>query len=159
MMLPRNNVLLSYHLLSIDAFHFAVIKQEVDPEHREWSSSLVQELPEPPHIKEEHDDLQQRPEDAVGSPHALLAVKTEDDDGNISRESEILVITSIEHMETQAGVEDCETSQPTRDDQLLSPHRSESDTEDSDDSEKTREGQSVANTQDSHKNTYRGKAL
>ena len=38
--------------------------------------------------------------------------------------------------------EDCETSQPTRDAQLLSSHCSESDTEDSDEWEETREARS-----------------
>ncbi|KAM6917348.1 uncharacterized protein PEZ65_013167 [Lycodopsis pacificus] len=33
-----------------------VVKEEVPPEQQEWSSSLDQEDPEPPHIKEEQED-------------------------------------------------------------------------------------------------------
>ena len=73
----------------------------------------------------------------------LLAVKSEGDE---NRETEPVASTSTEHMKTQADVEDCGTSQPTSDEQLLSSHCSESDTEDSDEWEETRGDQSALNT-------------
>ena len=101
---------------------------------------LVQEEPQPPQIKEEQDELLLRPEEGV----TLLAVKSEDE----SREAEPVTITSAEHMNTQA--EDCRTPQPTTDDQLLSSHLSESDTEDSDECEETKEYNLALNTVTSH---------
>ena len=102
----------------------------------ERNSSLVQEEPQPLQIKDEQQEqLLQRPEEAAGSTLTSLAVKREDDE---NRDTEPLASTSTEHMKTQA-------SQPTSDDQLLSSHRSESDTEDSDDWEETREDQSASN--------------
>ena len=107
---------------------------------------LVQEEPEPPQIKEA---LLQRPEEADGSTLTLLTLKSVHDDEN--REMEPLSSTSTEHMKTQADVEDCGTSQPTSDDQLLSSHCSESDiTEDSDEWEASVD-QSPLNTLKSHK--------
>ena len=120
-----------------------VCKEEVSPE-RERSSGLLQEEPEPPHIKEEHEELLQRPEEPDGSTLTLPAVKSEDDDE--SRDTEPLASTSTDHMKTQADVEDCGTSQPTSDDQLLSLHCSESDTEDSDEWEDSRRDQPALNT-------------
>ncbi|KAL7374638.1 hypothetical protein ABVT39_004528, partial [Epinephelus coioides] len=35
----------------------SVVKEEVPPEQQEWSSSVDQEDPEPPHIKEEQEEL------------------------------------------------------------------------------------------------------
>ena len=118
-----------------------VCKEEVPPEE-ERSSSLVQEEPQPPHIKEEQEELLQRAQEAGGSTLTLLAVKSEDE----NRETEPVAGTSTEHMKTQADVEDCGTSQPTSDEQLLSSHCSESDTEDSDEWEETRGDQSALNT-------------
>ena len=98
----------------------------------ERKSSLVQEELQPLQIKEEQQEELQRPEEAAGSSLTLQAVKHEDDE---NRDTEPLASTSAEHMETQSDVEDCGASQPTSDDQLLSSHRSESDSdyEDSDD--------------------------
>ena len=121
--------------------HVPVCKEEVPPEE-ERSSSLVQEEPQPPHIKEEQEELLQRAQEAGGSTLTLLAVKSEDE----NRETEPVAGTSTEHMKTQADVEDCGTSQPTSDEQLLSSHCSESDTEDSDEWEETRGDQSALNT-------------
>ena len=108
-----------------------------------------QEEAEPPHIKEEQEEPLLIFEAAPGSTLTFLAVKSEGEDEN--RETEPVAGTSTEHMETGADVEDCGTSQPTSDEQLLSPHCSESDlTEHSDEREETREGQSAVNTLDSH---------
>ena len=91
------------------------------------NSSLVKEEPEPPHIKEEQEELLLRPEERLTS----LAVKSEDDG------EEPVARTLTDHMKTQA--EDCGTSQPASNDVLLSSHCSESDTEDSDEWEEKRE--------------------
>ena len=117
-------------------------------EHEERSSSLVQEEPQPPQIKEERLDLLQRPEEADdGSTLTSAAVKREEDDGMVETEP-VFSSTSTEHMKTQADAEDCVKSQPTTDEQLLSSHCYESDiTEDSDDWEDAREGPSALNTQ------------
>ena len=123
-------------------------KEEVSPED-EWSSSLVQEEPQPPQIKEEQEELLERPEETGGSTLTLLSVKSEGDDEN--RETKPVANTSTEHMKTQADVEDCGTSQPTSDDQLLSSHCSESDTEDSDEWDVSRENQSALKTLKSYK--------
>ena len=69
-----------------------VCKEEVSPE-QERGSSLLQEEPEPPHIKEEpelphtkeeQEELLQRPEEPGGSTSILPAVKSEDHDENVS---------------------------------------------------------------------------
>ena len=122
------------HILCFpDFLHVPVCKEEVSPKE-ERSSGLVQEEPQPPQIKEEQEELLERPEKAAGLTLTLLAVKSEDDG-----ETEPVASTSTEHMKTQADVEDCGTSQPPSDDQLLSSHCSESDTEDSDEWEEKRE--------------------
>ena len=95
-----------------------VCKEEVSPE-QERSSSLLQEEPEPPHIKEEQEEILQRPEEPDGSTSTLPAVKSEDDDEDISSHcSEVEV-----ELESDSEV-----------------------TEDSDDWEETSGGQSVLNT-------------
>ncbi|XP_078119585.1 uncharacterized protein LOC144526190 [Sander vitreus] len=40
-----------------DVQQLSVVKAEVPPEQQEWSSGLDQEDPEPPHIKEEQEEL------------------------------------------------------------------------------------------------------
>ena len=58
--------------------HMVVCKEEVSPE-QERSSSLLQEEPEPPHIKEEQEEILQRPEEPDGSTLTLPALKSEED--------------------------------------------------------------------------------
>merc|ERR1719376_1226406 len=70
--------------------HMVVCKEEVSPE-QERSSSLLQEEPEPPHIKEEHEELLQRPEEPDGSMLTLLEVKSEVDEDLSSHCSEVEV--------------------------------------------------------------------
>ena len=77
-------------LASTSTEHMAVCKEEVSPE-QERSSSLLQEEPEPPHIKEEQEELLQRPEEPVGSMLTLLAVKSEVDEDISSHRSEVEV--------------------------------------------------------------------
>ncbi|XP_056280121.1 cardiomyopathy-associated protein 5-like [Pseudoliparis swirei] len=50
-----------HELHTSDVQRQLVMKQEVPPEQQDWSSSLDQEDPEPPHIKEEQED-QENPE-------------------------------------------------------------------------------------------------
>ena len=96
-----------------------MLKQEDSPEHWEQISSLV-----PPQIKEEQEDLHQRPVDAEGSPLTLLAVKSEDHVGN--------TWCSIEHMERQSDAENSGLLHPSTGVNVLSSHCSESDTENCD---------------------------
>ena len=110
-----------------------VCEEEASPEHQERISSLVQVKPEPPQIKEEQEETLLRPEEAAGSPLTLPAVKSEADEDE-DRKTEPLASTSTGHMTTQADVEDSGASQPASADQLLSPHSSESDADDSDES-------------------------
>ena len=111
----------------LETLHLSLCKEETPPEQHVGNSSLVKEEPEPPHIKEEQEELLLRPEERLTS----LAVKSEDDG------EEPVARTLTDHMKTQA--EDCGTSQPASNDVLLSSHCSESDTEDSDEWEEKRE--------------------
>ena len=86
---------------------------QIKEEPQDWSLSLVQVKLEAPQIKEEQEELLQR------------------EDG----EAELLASSS----KTPADVEDCGALQSTSDEQLLSSHRSDSDTEDSDDWGETKE--------------------
>ena len=82
-------------------------------------TSLLQEEPEPPYIKEEQENLLQRPEEPDGSTSTLPAVKSEDDNED----------TSSYRPEVEVELEaDSEV------------------TEDSDDWEETSGGESVLNT-------------
>ena len=118
---------LFYLLFPLENLHLPLCKEEAPLEQHVGNSSLVKEEPEPPHIKEEQEELLLRPEERLTS----LAVKSEDDG------EESVARTLTEHMKTQA--EDCGTSQPASNDVLLSSHCSESDTEDSDEWEEKRE--------------------
>ena len=59
----------------LDVLHNPVC-EEVSPEE-ERGSSLIKEEQQPPQIKEEHEELLQRPEQADVSTLTLLAVKGE----------------------------------------------------------------------------------
>ncbi|XP_075963316.1 uncharacterized protein LOC142967708 [Anarhichas minor] len=50
------NVSVCVYCFPADVQQLLVVKQEVPPEQQEWSSSLDQEDPEPPNIKEEQED-------------------------------------------------------------------------------------------------------
>uniref|UniRef100_UPI003AAE868F uncharacterized protein n=1 Tax=Centroberyx gerrardi TaxID=166262 RepID=UPI003AAE868F len=119
----------------------SVSKEEVPPEQQDWSPGLDQEDPEPPHIKEEQEELwtSQEGENREGDPSVAG--------------------TSAQQMKPEADGEDCGVSdpdrnldpashlQPTSDVQLLSSHSSETETEDSDDYGKdSRDPQSGLNT-------------
>ena len=57
-------------------------EEEVYPEQQYRTPSLIQEEPQPPHIKEEpEEEPLQRPDKADGSTFTFLAVKSEQDEG------------------------------------------------------------------------------
>ncbi|XP_075963318.1 uncharacterized protein LOC142967709 [Anarhichas minor] len=136
-----------------------VVKEEVPPEQQEWSSSLDQEDPEPPHIKEEPEELwtSQEGEQLQGLEEAdvklsFTPVKSEDDEEEA--QSSQLHQRQTEQMETEADGEDCGGPEPDR---KLDPDRhpepdtddktgDSSDTDDSDDWKETREPQSGLNS-------------
>ncbi|KAM4615196.1 uncharacterized protein ACJ7VT_010392 isoform 1-T2 [Polymixia lowei] len=102
-----------------DTQQLFVCKEEVPPEQQEWSPSLGQEEPEPPHIKEEQEKLTQEPEVTVLT---LLPVKSDDNEEETSsqlnptqsenREAEPPASTSTKHMKTEPDEEDCGLSEP-----------------------------------------------
>ncbi|XP_030267026.1 zinc finger protein 415-like isoform X3 [Sparus aurata] len=140
----------------------SVIKDEVPPEQQECSSSLDQEEPEPPHIKEEQEELwtNQEEADLTKVTFTPVPVKTDDvgDDDDDDDDDEEKPLSSqlhqrqSEQMETEAGGEDCGGPDS---DQHLHPETedetevsSEPETEVSDvDWEETREPRSDLNSQ------------
>ena len=79
----RIHCVISHLFLLLDILSMVVCKEEVSPEP-EGRSSLLQEEPEPPHIKEEQEEILQRPEEPEGSTWTSAAVKSEEDDEDIS---------------------------------------------------------------------------
>ncbi|XP_037651808.1 zinc finger protein 2 homolog [Sebastes umbrosus] len=140
-----------------------VVKEEVPPEQQEWSSSLDQEDPEPPHIKEEQEELwtsqegeqlQWLEEADIKFPFSPVSVKSEEDDEEEPQSSQFHQ-RQTEQMETEADGEDCGGPEPARNsdpDSHLQPDTddkpgdsSEPDTENSDDWKETREPESGLN--------------
>ena len=82
-------------------------KDEIPPEQQDWSYSLDQEEPEPPHIKEEQEELwtNQEEDDVTRFTFTAVPVKSEDDDEEKSQSSQ---------METEADGEDCGGPEPDR---------------------------------------------
>ncbi|XP_037651573.1 zinc finger protein with KRAB and SCAN domains 7-like isoform X2 [Sebastes umbrosus] len=106
---------------STDVQQLLVVKQEVPPEQQEWSSSLDQEDPEPPHIKEEPEELwtsqegeqlQGLEEADIEFPFTPVHVKSEDDEEK--PQSSQLHQRQTEQMETEADGEDCGGPEPAR---------------------------------------------
>ncbi|XP_033493235.1 uncharacterized protein LOC117263726 [Epinephelus lanceolatus] len=131
-----------------------VVKEEVSPEQQEWSSSLDQEDPEPPHIKEEQEELwsSQEGEQLQGLEEAgikftltSVPVKNEEDDAQSSQ----LYQRQIDQMETGADGEDCGGPDPDTHLQLSSsektPQHHQQQSEVSDDWKETSELQSGLN--------------
>ncbi|XP_078020040.1 uncharacterized protein LOC144459623 [Epinephelus lanceolatus] len=146
-----------------DVQQLSVVKEEVPPEQQEWSSSVDQEDPEPPHIKEEQEELwiSQEGEQLQGLEEdditkftsTPVPVKSEDDEEK--PQSSQLHERHTEQMETEAEGEDCGGAEPARNsdpDTHLQPEAedktgasSEPETDDSDDWKETREPQSGLN--------------
>ncbi|KAL7374719.1 hypothetical protein ABVT39_006039, partial [Epinephelus coioides] len=145
-----------------------VVKEEVPPEQQEWSSSVDQEDPEPPHIKEEQEELwiSQEGEQLQGLEEdditkftfTPVPVKSEDDEEK--PQSSQLHQRHTGQMETEAEGEDCGGAEPASNsdpDTHLQPETddkteesSEPETDDSDDWKDTREPQSGLNSLKNH---------
>ncbi|XP_031735434.1 zinc finger protein 572-like isoform X2 [Anarrhichthys ocellatus] len=142
-------------VLHSDVRKVIVVKEE----QQEWSSSLDQEDPEPPHIKEEQEELwtSQEGEQLQGLEEAdikfsFTPVKSEDDEEEA--QSSQLHQRQTEQMETEADGEDCGGPEPGRNsdpDRYPEPDTVDktgdsSDTDDSGNWKKTREPQSGLNS-------------
>ncbi|XP_049923359.1 zinc finger protein 771-like isoform X23 [Epinephelus moara] len=126
-----------------DVQQLLVVKEEVPPEQQEWSSSVDQEDPEPPHIKEDQEDPEPPPnkeeQEFTSTP---VPVKSEDDEEK--PQSSQLHQRHTEQMETESDGEDCGGPEPARNsdpDTHLQPE-----TDASDDWTETREPQSRLNS-------------
>nr|XP_033465325.1 putative nuclease HARBI1 isoform X2 [Epinephelus lanceolatus] len=139
-----------------DIQQLSVVKEEVPPEQQEWSSSVDQEDPEPPHIKREQEELwisqveEQlqglEEDDIIKFTSTPVPVKSEDDEEK--PQSLQLHQRHTEQMETEAEGEDCVGAEPARNsdpDTHLQPETvdktresSEPETDDSDDWKETR---------------------
>ncbi|XP_036949786.1 gastrula zinc finger protein XlCGF57.1-like isoform X2 [Acanthopagrus latus] len=131
----------------------SVSKDEVPPQKQECSSSVGQEEPEPPHIKEEQEELWTNQEEADLTKFTFTPVLVKSDEDDVEKPlSSQLHQRRSEQMETDAGGED--RGGPYSD-QHLHPETedktedsSEPETEVSDgDWEETREPQSELNSQ------------
>ncbi|KAL7374631.1 hypothetical protein ABVT39_004321, partial [Epinephelus coioides] len=99
-----------------DVQQLPVVKEEVPPEQQEWSSSVDQEDPEPPHIKEEQEELwishqgeqlQGLEEDDITKfTSTPVPVKSEDDEEEEPHFSQLHQRYS-EQMETETEGDDC----------------------------------------------------
>nr|XP_033465419.1 zinc finger protein 287-like [Epinephelus lanceolatus] len=134
-----------------DVQQLLVVKEEVPPEQQEWSSSVDQEDPEPPHIKEDQEELWFSQEgeqlqgleedDIIKSISTPVPVKSEDDEEK--PQSSQLHQRHTEQMETGADGEDCGGPEPARNSDPDTHFQPE--TDDSDDWTETREPQSGLN--------------
>ncbi|XP_037651731.1 zinc finger protein 771-like [Sebastes umbrosus] len=126
-----------------DVQQLLVVKEEVPPEQHEWSSSLDQEDPEPPHIKEEQKEhwisqeelwtsqeelwtsqeelwTSQEGEQLQGLEEADITnfpftpVPVKSEDDEEKPQSSQLYQTQTEQMETKADGEDCGGPKPAR---------------------------------------------
>ncbi|XP_051246668.1 zinc finger and SCAN domain-containing protein 12 [Dicentrarchus labrax] len=145
---------MSWHCFIHQALPSNDIKQIIiKEEQQEWSPSEHQEDPEPPHIKEEQEEVRtsQEGEQLQGFTFTPVPVKSEDDDDEEKPQSSQLHQIQFEQMETDNG-EDCGGPEPARtsdpDTHLKpdsSPNSSDPDTDDSEDWKRTREPQSASN--------------
>ncbi|XP_037651578.1 oocyte zinc finger protein XlCOF7.1-like isoform X2 [Sebastes umbrosus] len=126
-----------------DVQQLSVVKEEVPTEQQEWSSSLDQEDPEHPHIKEEPEELWTSQEgeqlqgleeaDIIKFPFSPVSVKSEDDEEK--PQSSQLHQRQTEQMETEADGEDCGGPEPARNSDPHTPLQSDTDEKTSDSSE------------------------
>ncbi|XP_049424593.1 zinc finger protein 501-like isoform X16 [Epinephelus fuscoguttatus] len=138
-----------------DVQQLLVVKEEVPPEQQEWSSSVDQEDPEPPLIKEDQEDPEpphiKEEQEFTSTP---VPVKSEDDEEK--PQSSQLHQRHTEQMETESEGEHCGGPEPARNSDLDTHLQLESDdktgessepeTDDSDDWTETREPQSGLNS-------------
>uniref|UniRef100_A0A672ZGI8 C2H2-type domain-containing protein n=1 Tax=Sphaeramia orbicularis TaxID=375764 RepID=A0A672ZGI8_9TELE len=97
-----------------DIQQLSVVKDEVPPEQQEWNPIVDQEEPEPepPHIKEEQEELWTSQEMNITKfPSTLFPVKSEDDDGEKVKSSQ-LQQTQTEENKEEANKVDCGESEP-----------------------------------------------
>ncbi|TNN57321.1 hypothetical protein EYF80_032397 [Liparis tanakae] len=114
----------------VDDVQKVIVKEEQD-----WSSSLDQEDPEPPHIKEDQEDLWTNQEgeqldglEEAGIRFSFSPVKSEDDEEEEEAQSSHLHQRLTKLMETEADEEDYRGPEPDRKsgpepDRNLSPDR------------------------------------
>ncbi|XP_075931763.1 uncharacterized protein LOC142931635 isoform X3 [Anarhichas minor] len=138
-----------------DVQQLLIRREVVPPEQQVWSSSLDQEDPEPPHIKEEQEELwtSQEGEQLQGLEEAdikftFTPVKSEDDEEEA--QSSKLHQRQTEQMETEGDGEDCGGPEPDRnsdpDTDNETEDSSEPETDDSDDWKQNRDHQSGSNS-------------
>nr|XP_033493254.1 zinc finger protein 260-like [Epinephelus lanceolatus] len=103
-----------------DVQQLLVVKEEVPPEQQEWISSLDQEDPEPPYIKEEQEELwsSQEGEQLQGLEETdinftFTPVKNEHKGDEIPQSSQ-LHQRQTDQMETGADGDDCGGAEPSR---------------------------------------------
>ncbi|KAM9838666.1 uncharacterized protein ACBR49_017364 [Aulostomus maculatus] len=101
-------------------------QEEVPPEQQEWSSRVEQEQPEPPHIKEEQEELWTSQEgeqlqgleeaDISKLPFPPVPVKSEEDNqspAEENREMEPLTSSSTRYRKSNVDVDHCGGPEPT----------------------------------------------
>uniref|UniRef100_A0A8P4K9R2 C2H2-type domain-containing protein n=1 Tax=Dicentrarchus labrax TaxID=13489 RepID=A0A8P4K9R2_DICLA len=125
----RNNDFKDTREPQSDVQQLSVCKEEVPPEQQqEWRPSLDQEDPEPPHIKEEQEEVRtsQEGEQLQEFTFTSVPVKSEDDDDEEKPQSSQLPQRQTEQMETDGG-EECGGPEPARNsdpDELSQPDKS-----------------------------------
>uniref|UniRef100_A0A672ZGK4 C2H2-type domain-containing protein n=1 Tax=Sphaeramia orbicularis TaxID=375764 RepID=A0A672ZGK4_9TELE len=105
-----------------DVQQLSVVKEDVPPEQQEWNPIVDQEEPEPepPHIKEEQEELWTSQEANITKfPSTPVPLKSEDDDEKKVKSSQ-LNQTQTEENKEEAYKVDCGGSEPAR---SFHPHR------------------------------------
>ncbi|XP_029288952.1 gastrula zinc finger protein XlCGF57.1-like [Cottoperca gobio] len=152
-------------------FHPEVRLHRADVQQQEWSPSLDQEDPEPPHIKEEQEELWSSQEQLQGLeeaeynfPFDPVPVKSEEDDEGKAQSSQLYESQTEENRDaerTESDEEDCRGSDPysplqpaTR---VKTSHSPDPDTDDSRYWEESNEPLSGLNPLQNHEECNTGK--